>query len=531
MITHNVALETPFTSSVRNLIGRVEHYVGSTLTNTFDKDTSLQKIEISRVAENSRFFGMVICQRINIKLRDINREISISAGDKLIPYVGANNNYISFPTFTITEVHRNENTNQLSITGYDLIDKLKEHTVSELTLSTPYTVGEFMTAIATFAGTTYRIENVSDLYPFNLNYEEGANFDGTESIKDALQDVAEATQTIAFVKNNNQIVLKRLSPNETAVFTILKEQYISLSSKTNRKLVGICSATELGDNIAASLQQTGTTQYVNNNPFWDIREDIGDIVDNALAAVGGLTLNQFTCSWRGMPYLEIGDKIALITKDDETVYSYVLDDVITYDGGLTEKTQWDYADDDSSTTNPSSIGEMLKQTYARVDKQKRQIDLVASNVAANAYDISQIRITANEINQSVSSMRQSYEEEIDGIHSELQTIRDEVAMRMTDTQIEIAIREAIENGVSSVETETGFVFDKDGLRISKTGSEMTTLIDEDGMDITKSGQKVLTVDSNGVNAMNLTARQYLIIGTHSRFEDYGYDRTGCFWIG
>ena len=25
--------------------------------------------------------------------------------------------------------------------------------------------------------------------------------------------------------------------------------------------------------------------------------------------------------------------------------------------------------------------------------------------------------------------------------------------------------------------------------------------------------------------------RYLIIGTNSRFEDYGSDRTGCFWIG
>jgi hypothetical protein len=101
---------------------------------------------------------------------------------------------------------------------------------------------------------------------------------------------------------------------------------------------------------------------------------------------------------------------------------------------------------------------------------------------------------------------------------------------MTDTEIRLAISEAIENSVSKVETETGFTFDKDGLTISKSDSEMRTIIDEDGMSVYKNNDEVLTANNQGVNAINLTARQYLIIGTHSRFEDYESNRTGCFWI-
>ena len=63
-----------------------------------------------------------------------------------------------------------------------------------------------------------------------------------------------------------------------------------------------------------------------------------------------------------------------------------------------------------------------------------------------------------------------------------------------------------------------------------------TNIDEDGMSIyrTNDNEEVLTADSDGVNAFNLHARTYLIIGETSRFEDYVKDskkRTGCFWIG
>ena len=46
---------------------------------------------------------------------------------------------------------------------------------------------------------------------------------------------------------------------------------------------------------------------------------------------------------------------------------------------------------------------------------------------------------------------------------------------------------------------------------------------------------LMPVDTNGVDAINLTARQYLIVGSNSRFENYdnGIDshRTACFYIG
>lgn len=42
---------------------------------------------------------------------------------------------------------------------------------------------------------------------------------------------------------------------------------------------------------------------------------------------------------------------------------------------------------------------------------------------------------------------------------------------------------------------------------------------------------MLSATGNGVNATNLHAKTYLIIGGRSRFENYGTNRTGCFWIG
>ena len=102
---------------------------------------------------------------------------------------------------------------------------------------------------------------------------------------------------------------------------------------------------------------------------------------------------------------------------------------------------------------------------------------------------------------------------------------------MTSEQIAIAISTELAKGVDKVTTSTGFTFNNEGLTISKSDSEMSTNIDEDGMSIFKGSEEVLTADNTGVNAKNLHATTYLIIGKNSRFEDYNSNRTGCFWIG
>ena len=97
--------------------------------------------------------------------------------------------------------------------------------------------------------------------------------------------------------------------------------------------------------------------------------------------------------------------------------------------------------------------------------------------------------------------------------------------------MELIVQEELANGVNKVTTSTGFTFNQEGLTIKKSDVDITTNISEDGMRVSKGGQVVLTADNNGVEALNLHATTYLIIGDNSRFEDYDNgSRTGCFWI-
>lgn len=489
------SIKNIITAPVRRITARVELYNGPTLVQAFSYADALKDLTVERVGDESKFFGFGVCNKLNVKLIDTARQIAITTANSFNVAFGANDSYINtLPSFEVTEVHRDELTNELSVTAYDALYRANKHTVAELELPEgELSIADYAVASARLLGLAESVVGVQ-LTAFETKYAQGANFEGTESVRELLNAIAEATQTIYFINSNKELVFKRLDINGPAVLTIDKESYFSLESKDNRRLTAVCSATELGDNVIASMDQKGTTQFVRDNPFWELREDIDELVENALAIVGGLTINQLNCSWRGNFLLEIGDKIAFITKDNAEATTYLLNDTITYNGYFAEQTQWSYTGDDGETaSNPSTLGEALKQTFAKVDKANKQITMQAAEIVQNSAKIAQLRIDTESAN--------------------------------------IEIQQAIEENGARVVTATGYRFDEDGLTVSKSGTEMTTTITEDGMRVKRDNTEVLTADNIGVKAANLHATTYLIIGNNSRLEDFESNRTACFWIG
>ena len=528
MIRNDVFLNM-INAPVRMFRGRVEFYEGSTLTLLCGCHDRLQEFTVERTGEG-KFFGYGICQKINVKLRDTEREVNVTTANSLEVEFGAGASYIyPFPRFYVTEVHRDENTNGLSVTAYDKLYWAANHTVAELELTAPYSIRDFVNACGALLGLAV---DTGELEAFNTVYDAGANFDGTETLRDALNAVAEATQTIYFINWDWVLTFKRLSNEAQVDLEITKEKYFSLDSGDNRRLATITHATELGDNVTASTTATGTTQYVRDNPFWDLREDIGALLNDAIAAVGGLTINKFSCEWRGNFLLEIGDKIRLTTKDNSNVVSYLLNDTLAFDGSLSQSTEWEYvADDVESEDSPTSLGDALKQTFARVDKANREIELVASEAANNAEAISALQLSTEGIIASVQKIEEKTSADLEGLSDEVATLTNKVTAAITSEDVRIQIETELANGVDKVTTTTGFTFNDEGLTVSKSGSEMETAITEDGMTVYRNEEAVLIADHEGVKAEDLHATTYLIIGTNSRFEDYLDNRTGCFWIG
>lgn len=82
-----------------------------------------------------------------------------------------------------------------------------------------------------------------------------------------------------------------------------------------------------------------------------------------------------------------------------------------------------------------------------------------------------------------------------------------------------------------------FTLDDNGITVEGTvddsNNSIKTVVSNNGMAVHVNGQEEPTLSANdkGVIATDLHARTYLLVGNNSRFENYGTNRTGCFWIG
>ena len=126
-------------------------------------------------------------------------------------------------------------------------------------------------------------------------------------------------------------------------------------------------------------------------------------------------------------------------------------------------------------------------------------------------------------------------DKVDSVESAVQEVVETSTTLKRDTEkISVEVNRIVENGTDRVETKTGYTFDYEGLKISKSGEEMTNKIDNTGMYVMRDDDEILTANNEGVGAVNLHAKTYLLVGAgegRSRFEDYETNRTGCYWIG
>ena len=126
-------------------------------------------------------------------------------------------------------------------------------------------------------------------------------------------------------------------------------------------------------------------------------------------------------------------------------------------------------------------------------------------------------------------------DEVDEAYSELKDVKKQTSsLSRTTTDLQVKFQTITDDGVTKVKTETGYVFDSEGLKINKYGEEMTNLLDNTGMYVKQSGRDILVANNEGVVATDLHAKTFLKIGSgdgRCRFEDYGLLRVGCYWTG
>lgn len=528
MLSTDLAYLNMNDSLARTIKGKVEHYSGSTLLETYSYNDALQNIHVDRTAALGKFFGFGVSQKLTLKLTDKDRLKTVTKGDKFRIYFSANDSeYLRVgPDFTVDDVKRDEKTNGITVIAFDPISELSKHTFEELgILATECSLETVLSACGTLLGLS-----------IVANYESWGsmatltgipNYDGSENLREVLDDIAEAVQAVYFCDARDVLYMKELRPNETADITVGKNDYFELTTEPAQVLSGIAHVTDLGNNLQAG---EGTVQVIRNNAFLETFGLITEQLDQALARVTGLSIVPFTCSWRGNFAAQIGDRVALVDKNGTTVYSYILNDSYEYSGGFKETTSWSYEKEQTESVAPTTIGEKINQTYARIDRVNNEIVLLTSSVDEQGDSISQLVMSGDSIRSSVESLITDTQSTLDGVNKELSSLAKKVEASMTEEQVQLIVSQSLGDGVDKVTTSTGFTFDDDGLHIKKSSSDMESLLDEKGLTVSRRGTEMLSATSEGVSARNLSAQEFLRI-ENVRFERYNRVRMGCFWVG
>ena len=176
---------------------------------------------------------------------------------------------------------------------------------------------------------------------------------------------------------------------------------------------------------------------------------------------------------------------------------------------------------------------VISQNTEQIELRATKNEVVTSkNEAvseANAFSDAAVGNALNAVNASIADQFALYDKTI---KSRFNQTAEDINITFTKTlELQDAVDGMKQTGVSKVQTTTGYTFDETGFTVAKSGRAMKTQITEDGMTVYKNGEGVLIANNEGVDAVNLQASTYLIVGNRSRFENYGNGRTGCFWIG
>jgi hypothetical protein len=337
---------------------------------------------------------------------------------------------------------------------------------------------------------------------------DGEKFDSTYTFRDVLDQIAQvAGGMVGFVGDE----LKVIYPTDSG--EVIDEE--NLKSLKMGKRYGpinsvVLARTPQEDNIykqdTDSITDHGITEIrIENNQIIDSHRE--DFIDGICAALFGVSFELYELESFGIGYLNLGEYFTIKTADGVAHKTLMLCDDLQITQGVSETSSIEEPEvtkTDYSTA--SETDKTINKTILRVNKQENQITALVSKTET-------LGETVSGVTETVTKMAE---------------------VMIDSDSLEIKISKAIE-GIDSIETSTGYTFDENGLNIHKDGEEMHNTLDNTGMYVRRDGDDVLTANNDGVNAINLKARQYLIIGENSRLEDYndgtGSNRTACFFIG
>lgn len=340
------------------------------------------------------------------------------------------------------------------------------------------------------------------------------------------------------VKTNVEQEYNNITKDNYYTLDVQKEEYGPINKVVlgSSIIEGDYSYQEDADSITSIGEKT---LVINDNPIL-YTEEIRESAKENANVLFGLVYTPLTTETTGHPWLQGNELISIIDKNDNVLYAYPFDRVITYNGhiktALSSYAQTEVEEDYHYDGTGSAIGERRK-TQITIDREKQRIDALTS--------------TTKNLDTKIENNQKEIINKFDGYIPQSQFVELETSVNQlqTDTYTKTEINTKLTDGsVTKVKTTSG-TFDEDGMHYEKTGAPTSSTINEKGVEVEDSSKNDLlyagyvdeekTIQNTRlknfegqsvVYTQNAIVDNYFVMGTHSRTEDYETG-TGVFYIG
>lgn len=392
---------------------------------------------------------------------------------------------------------------------------------------------------------------------------ESDQFQNGDFCRDVLKYIGKLAYSWVRVGWDNKVYIDfELKQNvEQEYNNISKDDYYSL--ETQKEKYGAVNKVVLGSSViegdysykedADSIANNGEKILViNDNPILYTEELRESAVANA-DVLFGLEYTPLTTETVGHPWLKGDDLISIVDKNDNLLYTYPFDRIIKYNGHI-RTTISSYAqtevEEDYHYEGTGSSANEKRQTRIILDRQNQTINAVVEETGNMSSQVSTLSLGLGNIETLVSNTKTEILEELDGYATEetVKTIQTSVSQIQTDTYTKTQIdTKLIDGSVTTVKSTYG-TFDADGMHYEKDNAPTKSTINAYGVTVENTsgtdllysgfvtsekadevGRLAPFVGQSVVYSENSVVDNYLVVGTHSRMEDYETG-TGMFYI-
>lgn len=450
----------------------------------------------------------------------IDKKIKVEIGVK---YGDLSNEMVKMGNYTIERPKDEQTENFTQITAYDDFNSLDNPYVCNLDFSKDVTIADFYIDVC----------NQLELTPMkttflNSDIKVTANpFVNKETLRVVLQEIEKVSCTFSEIDyETNKIDLVWLSENEEPDYEFATSDYTTLEGgKITYGPVNCLVIKESqieGENTVRqddeSIKTNGETQIAIQDSYFLFTQALREqAIDNIWNRVKGLTyVDCKLITSYGKPFLKVGKKIRVNVNDGRVFDTYVLKHTFKYDGAFESTIESPALTKQETKVKSKSISESIRLTEIRVDKAE-------GNIKATTKKVESIDTTVNNNYQDIINKFGDYTPT-----NKVIEIENSIEQLQTDTYTKTEINTKLTDGsVTKVMTTSG-TFDENGMHYEKTGAPTKSTINESGVNVESSttGEELLfagydkELEQTIVRTENLTVRNYLVIGSNSRIEDY-----------